>query len=221
MPQPQPLILDLPRLMTPHRHFQGGCEWAMTVLGICVDGGLPERTTGEPETMRRVWQSYGGTIRYYADAYEVPCELIMATIATESGGNPLACRLEPGYVSDEATPGRVSPGLMQTLISTAREVLNNGSVGRTFLLSPAGSIQAGTAYISRQKTKTHYDPPLVAAAYNAGGVYYQGGERNRFRLRCYPLGTSEHVDRWVRWFGDSLSVLREGQIPEMSFAAAV
>ena len=220
MPQPQPPILDLPRLLTPHR-YRDGCEWALTTLGICVDGGQPERTAGEPETMRRIWRSYGEPIRYHADAHGVPCELIMATITAESKppGNAACIRLEPGYVSDEATPNKVSPGLMQTLLSTAREALNNGSVGRSFLLTPAGSIEAGTAYIARQKAKTQFDPPLVAAAYNAGGVYYQDGPFNRFKLRQYPIGTSEHVDRWIRWFNDALFVVREGWVPAMSFAA--
>lgn len=212
-------MIDKVRLMTPHR-YRDSCEWCLTTLGICIDGGLPERTAGEPATMRRIWGEFGEPVRYYADAYDVPCELILATIATESGGNPAACRLEPGYVSDEATPHKVSPGLMQTLLSTARGVLRDPGLTRSFLLTPAGSIHAGTAYIDRQRTKTFLDPPLVAAAYNAGGLYYQGGKSNRWKMKQYPIGTGEHVDRWVRWFGDAMAVLREsGTTPNGSFVA--
>ena len=89
--------------------------------------------------------------------------------------------------------------------------------GRTYLLRPAGSIEAGTAYIARQEAKTGFDPPLVAAAYNAGGVYEEAREPNRWRLRCYPLGTGHHVDRWVKWFNDAVRLFRGIGPPAGSF----
>jgi hypothetical protein len=132
--------------------------------------------------------------------------LIVATICTESGGRADAFRLEPGYISDEKTPNKVSPGLMQTLISTARDVLQM-SVDRAWLLEPAHAIEAGTAYIARQSCSTRLDPPLVAAAYNAGRLAHQSGSHNRWKLRQYPLGTSAHCDRFVAFFNDAVAVL--------------
>ena len=41
---------------------------------------------------------------------------------------------------------------------------------RAWLLEPDNSIQAGTAYIASQSSKTDLDPPKVSCAYNAGGV---------------------------------------------------
>lgn len=212
--------MNLSALMVPHRFAPDGCEWVLTVLGICIDGGLPERTAGEPTTMRRIWDDYAEHVLYFAEAFKVPAELILATIATESSGKTDAVRLEPDYVSDETTPSRVSVGLMQTLITTARMVLRDPGLGRSFLLSASGSIQAGTAYLDHQGKVTGFDPPKVAAAYNAGGLYYQGGKSNRWKMKQYPIGTGEHVDRWVRWFGDAMAVLREsGTTPNGSFVA--
>lgn len=188
--------------------FRDSIEWQVTPEGVTIDGDL-QRTGGEPVTMRRILSEYGRIFSEYAHAYGVPVSLLLATAATETNGNPLAVRLEPGYVSDDETPHRVSPGMMQTLISTAREALRDATVGRDFLLRPAGSIQAGAAYIGRQGTVTGFDPVFVAAAYNAGGLYHEDKPANRWRLKCYPLGTGEHIDRFVRWYGDACAVLKE------------
>jgi hypothetical protein len=55
---------------------------------------------------------------------------------------------------------------------------------------------------------TGFDPPLVAAAYNAGGIYENRGAANRWRLRQYPLGTGAHVDRFIGFFNAALADAR-------------
>lgn len=86
-----------------------------------------------------VWARFGDDIRAWGTEYDLPVELIVATICTESRGKPEAIRTEPGCRSDQETPGRVSPGLMQTLISAARETLgkrgfgDTGGIDRTWL----------------------------------------------------------------------------------------
>jgi hypothetical protein len=189
-----------------HSAFEDGVRWRLVTAGVEIEGGGVERTRGAPSTVSRVWETYAEAINRTARAWRVPCELIVATICTESGGRSDAVRLEPGYVSDEKTPGKVSPGLMQTLISTAREALQL-SLDRAWLLQAANSIQAGTAYIAQQAKTTGFDPPLVAAAYNAGKLAHQGGTANRWKLRQYPLGTGAHCDRFVRFFNDAIFVL--------------
>jgi hypothetical protein len=188
----------------------GGVRWRLGPGGVIVgDEAGPRRTPGAPATIRRIWATFRGPIEKCAAAYGVPAELILATIATESGGNPNAVREEPGYVSDEATPHRVSPGLMQTLISTARETLRDPHLGRAALLDPEVSLRAGTSYIRAQARLTNLDPPLVACAYNAGGLYAQAGAANPWKLRQFPIGTGRHADRFVAWFGDAVAVLKE------------
>ena len=187
--------------------FQDSVKWRLVAAGVEIAGSGVERTRGTPTTVTRVWEAYGDAINRTARARRVPCELIVATICTESGGRADAVRLEPGYKSDEDTPGKVSPGLMQTLISTAREALQM-SVDRKWLLDPANSIEAGTAYLAGQAKETNLDPPLVAAAYNTGQLKYQNGSQNRWKLRQYPIGTGSHCDRFVRFFNDAVFVLR-------------
>jgi soluble lytic murein transglycosylase-like protein len=156
------------------------------------------RAKDRPQGLR----DYGTEIQTWAEKFGVPCELIIATICTESSGNPRAIRTEPGYQGDEKTPHKISVGLMQTLISTARDTLGEDTIDRDWLLAPGNAIRAGTAYIASQFKVTHFDPPKVACAYNAGNIYYDDAPGNRWKMRQYPIGTGEHADRFVKWYND-------------------
>lgn len=192
--------------LTEFHGYKDSVRWRLVPAGVEVEGSGVERTRSVAKTVTRVWETYAADINRTARARRVPCALIVATICTESGGRADAVRLEPGYKSDESTPHKVSPGLMQTLISTAREALQM-SFDRNWLLVGANSIEAGTAYIAQQARFTKLDPPLVAAAYNAGRLLHQPGARNRWKLKQYPIGTGEHCDRFVRFFNDAVFVL--------------
>jgi hypothetical protein len=196
--------------------FEDSVRWRLTPEGVEIEGSGVERTGGRPQTVSRVWDRFGAEIDAVARARRVPCELIIATICTESGGNPDAVRLEPGYRSDEETPHRVSVGLTQTLISTAREAMAL-SLDREWLRQPRNAIDAGSAYIAKQARSTRLDPPLVAAAYNAGRLAHNTGQRNRWKLRQYPIGTSAHCDRFVKFYNDAVFVLGS-QNPSVSHA---
>jgi hypothetical protein len=198
--------------------FQDGVSWRVTPRGVEIQDSGVERSAGQPITATRVWDRYGQAVNAAAKAYRVPAELIVATVCTESAGKADAVREEPGYTSDEATPNRVSIGLTQTLLSTAREAMQM-SFDRNWLLDPANAIEAGTAYIGQQSRLTSLDPPLVAAAYNAGALKYQNGSQNRWKLRQYPIGTGAHLDRFVRFFNDAVVVLGASSTrPDVSLA---
>ena len=130
--------------------FQDSVRWRVTPRGVAVEGKGVERTPGVPGDRTRVWDLYHDQINAAATRFGVPAQLIVATICTESSGRADAIRLEPRFVSDAATPDQVSPGLMQTLISTARAALNNPNIDRKWLFVPGNSIMAGTAYIASQ-----------------------------------------------------------------------
>ncbi len=221
-PRDAPARLDLvaemlPSLVRPHRHFEESAEWRLTSGGISIDGAPPERTPGRPATVERIWDRYGDDCADAAIRFGVPVELIVATVATESGGDPDARRPEPRL-------GTESVGLMQTLVTTAREALGKRALSGDDLLDPATSIAAGTAFLAQQRKSTHFDPPLVAAAYNAGSLRRDPSPRNRWSLVCYPAGTGAHIDRFAAWFGDAMAVsaeadwCRQGRVP--SFAGA-
>lgn len=221
-PVAAPFAADLRALCEPHGFHEEGCRWRLTPQGLSIDDAPPEGTQGEPETVRRVWRRYGRSIEAWCSRAGVPVELVIATICTESGGRADAERPEPGYSSDRETPHRVSLGLMQTLISTAREALAMPGIDRAWLLDPDNSIRAGTVYIARQARITGFDPPKVACAYNAGGVYLQTGAGNRWKMRQFPIGTGQHCDRFVQWFNDCFRMFEtDGGAPAMSFHAAL
>jgi hypothetical protein len=100
----------------------------------------------------------------------------------------------------------VSIGCCQTLISTARAALHEPGLTADDLMQPAVSIRAAAAVIAGAVRITSLDPPLVAAAYNAGGLYYDGAAANRWKLRCYPIGTGAHIDRFVAFYNDLAAV---------------
>lgn len=195
--------------ITSFHSYNGSVRWRLVPGGIEIEGSGLERSAGRPVTLERIWSQYRAPIEAAAYRYSVPIEYIMATIATESSGNAGSIRLEPGYVSDEDTPHKVSAGLMQTLLSTASSTLGF-PVSKDWLLEPQNSIMAGTSYIREQAPKTLLDGPLVFAAYNAGGIYIQNGPANRWKMRQYPIGTSAHCDRAVKWLNDAVAVSMGG-----------
>jgi peptidoglycan hydrolase-like protein with peptidoglycan-binding domain len=213
------LVQMLLPLRRDHARFEGGARWRLVQDGLHIDGNDPQGSGGEPVTIRRIWENYGDAITSACTTYGVPAELVVATIATESSGRADAIRFEPNYASDDATPNQVSPGLMQTLISTAREALSKPDIDRAWLLVPANSIDAGTAYILKQSSQTGFDPPVAACCYNAGSVALNDSPQNRWRMRQYPIGTSVHCDRFVQWFNDCVLVFSGlPNKPPVSFA---
>lgn len=209
-------VLDSDRiadLKKSHRRYADGCSWRLDASGVVIGDATAASPVSSADLVlvQRVRNEFAQpiatTIGPGQGCMPVPVELIIATICTESSGNPRAKRLEPGCdtVDPERTPHRISIGLMQTLLSTAREARSMPSLRLDDLLIPKESIAAGAAYIWRQARITRFDPPLVAAAYNAGGVYYNSSPQNAWRLRQYPIGTSKHVDRFVRFFNAAMS----------------
>src|SRR5262249_24373757 len=92
------------------------------------------------------------------------------------------------------------------------------SINRTWLLEPSNGIRAGTAYMVCQWKLTHLDPPKVACAYNAGSIYYDPSSDNGWKMRQYPIGASEHADRFVQWFNDCFVLFERDNItPNPSF----
>ncbi len=220
-------VLDaamLAALGTPHTRFPGGALWRLAAGGIEVDGVLEKPSAAEAALAARVLREQADAIATAAARFPVPAELVVATICTESGGLPAARRLEPGCdpVDPALTPRRVSVGLMQTLLSTAREVLGDEGITLAALENPSLSIRAGMALMWRQAAQTRFDPPLVAAAYNAGSLRFEGSAGNRWKLCQYPIGTGRHVDRFCRYFAGACMAMaaQPGALPPpgVSFA---
>jgi hypothetical protein len=202
-------VLDgatLAGLQAPHSRYPDGVTWRLTREGLEVAGRIEEPSHAETAMVERVLSEYADAIVTASVRFPVPAELVVATICTESSGQPRAKRLEPGCDLEDPsrTPRRVSVGLMQTLLSTAREALGEETLTLAALENPSTSIRAGMAFMWRQGRATRFDPPLVACAYNAGSVRYEGSAANRWRMCQYPIGTAKHADRFVRFFNAAM-----------------
>lgn len=219
MPAGRPAIgpafpADLAKLGAYHAAFANAYQWRVGAAGVDVRGKGVLRSPGNPDSVRRAWAWFGPEITAAAVEYLVPVELLIACLCAESVGGARqkedaagATRHEPGFVSNETTPGRVSTGAMQTLVTTARDVLGDPTLSAAALYDPRTSLRAGAAYIARQARQTGFDPPLVGAAYNAGSVRCDTAAANPWGLVCYPLGTGAHVTRFTSFFNDAVAVL--------------
>jgi hypothetical protein len=197
--------------------YRDSVRWRVTPDGIEIEGSGTERTKDRPDIALRAWELFADDINPVADAYRIPCALIVAAICNESaGGDPRAVHMTSGYLSDEETPDKVCVGLMQTLISTASRALEK-DVDREWLLQADNSLRAGAAFMQQQSQDTKLDPPLVAAAYAAGRLRYDPSEANRWRLhqgslrQCLVAGG--YTDRFVRFLNDAVQMLGEARTP--------
>ena len=194
-----------------HRRFAGSVRWRVTKDGIEVEGsGLIPVSAARAQRCGEFLGCWRSEFAAAATTWNVPVELLLATALTESAlVNPLkSVRIEPGWMSDESTPHRVSIGLCQMLISTARSTMNNPAIDRAWLFVPANAINSCAAYIRSQFDVTQFDPILVCCAYNAGGIYEQRGAENRWRLRQFPIGTGKHADRFAEHFNAAMALMK-------------
>lgn len=206
------------RLRLWHGYFPDGCRWRLTAAGVEVeDRGPPLAEATNRTLVRSVLTRFRPIILAAAGSNAVPVENLLACICTESRGNPAPPpRMEPGCDPRDPsrTPSRCSHGLMQTLLSTAREVLRQPDLPLAALARPEVSIQAGTAYMAQQASTTRHDPPLAAAAYNAGSLRHDPSPQNRWRLVQYPLGTARHVDRFIGFVNAAMAEIAQADLPE-------
>jgi hypothetical protein len=162
--------------------------------------------------MELLFQDCRNDLDEASERFCVPIAWIMATVSIEATRigrtlhfDPQCVREEPGFRSDTETPNRVSPGLMQTLISTAQAMhdrydLNDIDRPRTRfdLMSARTSLLHGTAYIAYQMGRYSDDPVLsCVAAYNAGSVR---DASNVWNLRTY---SDTRVDKWLAFHNDA------------------
>jgi soluble lytic murein transglycosylase-like protein len=106
-----------------------------------------------PETLEPIINEMGRK-------YGIEPTWIKAHIKAESDWDVNASRFE-------AHKGDASWGLMQLLLSTAREVLNNPNLTTTQLINPRVNIEAGTKYLSQLWGRFGNMRDTIAA-YNAG-----------------------------------------------------
>src|SRR6266446_6279650 len=105
-----------------------------------------------PYAESALWLQSGNDVQLYT--------LLKGLIARESGWNVGAFQPEPGI-------GDASYGLMQVLLQTAREALNNRTLTPSDLFIPDTNIAAGAAYLKSQIAR-YGDLRRAVSAYNCG-----------------------------------------------------
>ncbi len=188
----------------------GTIRWRCDSTGLEIEGPGEgtgyQRTPGKPMTMAKIWDQWAVDIQEAAYTYSVPVELLMTTAATEGGmylNNPKQDRKEPGYVSDEATPNRVSIGLCHILLSTARFVMNWPGMSRRWLEQPQNNFAVAAAVLRADAPITGFDVVLCAAKYNAGSL--RETTKNRWGLFTH----GNHLDRATKFYGDAVAFIAD------------
>ena len=198
----------------------------------------PERTPGPPTTTRAVCDLFGPHLVETACRWDIPPEILVMVVATEAGmfrevgfTGPLTFRWEAHVKVRDVEPsfrGDYSFGPMQTLAGTARRVARSQELGLDPMTTfPALrerpniavedlpgyeakiSLAVGGAVIADGLHRTGLDPILIAARYNAGGLYDASSPTSRFHNRWHLRVCGNHLDRAARWFGDACAVVGE------------
>ncbi len=185
--------------------LRGGIKWRIDPEGFVMlsDG---QRPTGSRLFARSCFMHYGKSFQRWAAEYGKGLGVahLVATAITESG-----CSEAKGMSSVDG----LSTGIMQVTGTTCQSLLR--SLGRAELSKnacmmkmaddPDFSVELGAAYMTQPKQVqlTSLNPPKVAAAYNAGGVYLD--PRNPWGMRC----TGNHIDRFVSAYNAYVAWHRE------------
>lgn len=134
--------------------------------------------------------AYEDIIKAASERFKVPEALIKAFIRVESNWDPNATRYEK-HLNES------SYGLMQVLLSTARETAGNLSLTPNQLLQPTVNILTGTKYLARQLAK-YPDPSQAFSAYNAGRPIWSSISPGKFANQGYVDKINKH---WLVYRG--------------------
>lgn len=134
-------------------------------------------------------QKYSELVEKYADEYNIPEDIIYATIKVESSFDP------------EAISVAGARGLMQLMPSTFEWLTSDEHLGEhltpNMLFDPEVNIRYGVYYLKYLYTKFNYNWDITTAAYNGGegnvvnwlaDTRYSDGDGN---LKAYPKGFGE------------------------------
>lgn len=197
-----------------HNYGSGSIYWRVTAQGVEVKGKGLLKNPKFTKQAANIWKSYQQPIVAAAKKHGVPIPAIIATISTESSGNPKAHRVEPAYynryIKDQSKwkdspyykfPERIaaSYGLVQIMYPTAYNIGFRGKPED--LYDPAVNIDAGAAYMASQVKMHHWDPPKIGAAYNAGSV--RATTQNAWGLHTF----GDHLDRWIPAYNGAIEII--------------
>jgi len=206
-----------------HNYSDGTIYWRVTAKGVEIKGKGLIMEKKYSQRAAKIWEKYQQAILAASQKHDVPIPAIIATISTESSGNPNAYRYEPAfydrYIKDKSRwknnpfykfPKRISAsyGLMQIMYTTAYSVGFRGKPED--LYDPATNIEVGAAYIASpfQRKNHGWDPPKIACAYNAGSV--RSTKKNAWGMFYHP----GHLDRWIPSYNGAIETIGVENVPQ-------
>jgi peptidoglycan L-alanyl-D-glutamate endopeptidase CwlK len=196
----------------------GGQPWRVDERGVYLRNGTdgaPLRSPGTPRTCSAVVAAFGPAIARAAAKHGVPPELLIMTIATETGIFSAEGFTGPKTFRWEAHIKDYSAGPMQILSETARRTSAAAGLGyspdsfpsldrepsrppkKLALYEGDIALDVGAALIRQIIKEVGTNPLLVAASYNAGSL--RPSSNNLWRIRCF----GDHLDRAAMWYGDA------------------
>jgi hypothetical protein len=205
---PSPATADVlsPRaiqtMMRPHGACPGGVQWALTPYGIEVDGKDLALESAAIARLDGLWNRHATRLPTGARA---PAELVLALLdlfADRAG----AVTLLPGCdtLAPERTPDLVAVGPLQVTLAAARTALSRPGLGLADLTDTDLALRAGVHALALRSGETLFDPPLVAAAHLAGGLFLDRSAGNRWRLA--QGGPVVLIDRFLAAFNAAMQV---------------
>ncbi|MEM1073871.1 MAG: D-alanyl-D-alanine carboxypeptidase family protein [Pseudomonadota bacterium] len=217
----------------------GGREWRVDDRGVYLrhEPHTPQRTPGTPMTVLTALDIYADEIGEACQKFGVPPELVMMTIATETGGmrkqgftGPTTFRWEQHVklttTGDPAIDGRekgdYSAGPMQVLSNTARDINNRLNLGfknksdlKWFKNKPnaAGQKSIGLykGAIAIPLGTGYINLQRAHTALNpvlVSAAYNAGSVRASSSNSWNIRSHGDHLDRAVKWFGDACEALK-------------
>ena len=189
-------------MMSPHSASPNGVSWALTPSGVDVNGESLPLEAAAVSRLDGLWAKYASRLPTTA---RVPAELVLALLdlAANSGGMTTflsGCdKLVP-----ERTPERVAIGPLQVTLSEARTALARLDLAVKDLADADLALQAGVQAIALRSQETLFDPPLVAAAHLASGLFLDHATANRWRLA--QGGPVVLIDRFLASFNAAMQV---------------
>jgi hypothetical protein len=174
-------------LLDPDRGFHskfGGIRWRVFRQRVRLANGIP---SGSVSDVERCMNRFGGSIRKWADHFNLSRASVVATALTESD-----------CTNPKGSSDGLSSGPMQVTGSTCAALtgLSRTTCRVRMHSNPDFSFQIGAKYMgsSFQRKQHRRDPPKIAAAYNAGSL------RKTFSNRWHMVSTGNHIDRFVRHY---------------------
>lgn len=214
----------------------GGKLWKVTRNGVMLSEGVIERTPGDPMTSSAAIEFYADAIGEASQKFDVPPEIIVMTISTETAAarrdkftGPTTFRWEAhvklAETGDAALDGiklgDYSAGPMQILSNTARWMNNispqlrfkNETTLKWFTKEPASAPNELGLYDGRTNIMCgtcYLDHQRGVSSMNpilAAACYNAGSLRASGTSSWGIHAHGDHLDRAAKWFGDACAAL--------------